>query len=82
MSLVKDRKTYAAIQTFSPVEGKCNLTSGTHKGNTIRCVADGNVVYNFKTGGTETLAMVQGDDYAISPAVDNVTISSGTFHVS
>ena len=70
-----------SIQTFTPAEGGCNLTSGTHSGSIIRCADDGSVTYTYASTATDTIAMSAGDDYGI-PAGATVTITSGTFHIN
>ena len=81
--LKKDKNTQTAIQTFCPSEGKCNLPPGAteHKGESVRCVVDGDLTYNWPSGNTDTLSMIAGDDYAIRENT-TVTIDSGIFHIS
>ena len=79
--LVKDRNSYAAIQAFAPREGFCNLTTGTHKGSVAHCAADGDLIFTWKSGDTDTIACLAGDDLAINRTA-TVTVSSGTFHIS
>jgi len=79
--LLKDHKSYTAVQTFCPTPGQNNLTTGTFKGSIVRCIEDGDIEYNFANETTETFSMLAADDYAI-PNGCTVTIVSGTFHVS
>lgn len=81
MGLTKDSKSTSAIQAFTPCEGKCNLTSGTIKGVLAHCAIDGDLTFNWPSGGTDTISCLAGDDLAISRGA-TVTIDSGTFHIS
>jgi len=68
------------VQAMPLLEGKVNLTSGTHSANElIHCVADGTVTITWATGTTASIDMVAGEDYAFE---GDVTITSGTFHIS
>lgn len=80
--LIKDKKSYAAIQVFVPRKGMCNLgAGGPYTGDNVHCVEDGDLTFNWPSGGTDTISCVAGADLGISFGA-TVTIVSGTFHIS
>ena len=73
-----------ALPVFSLQPGLLNLTTGTHKAESIiHCNLDGSITLNWtdQTKAPETITMTIGQDFAIYEA-DTVEITAGDFHMS
>lgn len=67
--------------SFPLKKGGAGKTSGTHTGNIILCVSEGEVTFNFKDGGTYTETMAALLSYDLTDCT-SVTITSGVFHIA
>ena len=71
--------TNGIVQAMQLIEGKVNLTGGTHYiGRLIHCVEDATLTVKWPTGTTATIGMLAGEDYAFK---GEVTVSSGKVHL-
>ncbi len=67
------------VQAMPLLEGKVNLSTGTHKVNVVlHCALDGAITITWPTGVVATIDMLAGEDYAFT---GSIAISSGLFHI-
>ena len=77
-----------AIQALEIQQGKNAVTSTDGIGSdgvfagakVVHCVADGSITVTFKSGQTEAVAMVAGEDRTLNSL--DIEITSGTFDVN
>jgi len=70
------------IQALELQKGNVNLGSGSvvdFKSAVVHCVTAGDFTITWSDGTTDTVAMLDNQDVAISNA--SVTVDSGTFHI-
>ncbi len=70
-----------AIQAFPLVEGRVNLTTGTHTNiYAVHCVVGGTITITWPSGATDDILCAGGDDFSLLNAT-SVLIVNGTFHL-
>lgn len=69
------------IQTMPLRKGFVNLANPAtvDSPRIVYCVADGTITLSWREGGTDDIAMVAGDSFAIDNC-SSLLVASGTFH--